>query len=119
MTLRKGAGITALLLVPAVLAAMTFQACGEDKTTKKTEVWIDPNDPTLPVDFKVQGEYVGSTAEGVKLGAQVIALGDGHFQAVVYPGGLPGAGWESGRSGFRPRASAVLGFGGTSREGRP
>jgi hypothetical protein len=52
-------------------------------------VWTDPKDPTLPVDFKVQGEFAG---EG--LGAQVIALGGGAFQAVLTPGGLPGDGWD-------------------------
>lgn len=52
-------------------------------------VWTDPNDKSLPADFKIQGEYTGQ-----KIGAQVIALGKGEFQAVIYPGGLPGAGWD-------------------------
>jgi hypothetical protein len=56
---------------------------------KESQVWTDPADPTLPVDFKIQGEYVGD-----KIGVQVIALGKGAFQAVIYPGGLPGAGWD-------------------------
>jgi Domain of Unknown Function (DUF1080) len=62
-------------------------AAADPKDTKG--VWIDPADPTLPVDFHIQGEYAGD-----KLGVQVIALGHGAFQAVVLPGGLPGAGWD-------------------------
>ncbi len=46
-------------------------------------------DPQLPVDFKYQGEYSNNN-----LGAQVIALGKGAFHVVLYPGGLPGAGWD-------------------------
>ena len=56
--------------------------------------WTDPEAADLPVDFQIQGEYAGTLKGGQKLGAQVIALGNGQFQAVVYPGGLPGAGWD-------------------------
>ena len=44
-------------------------------------------------DHRVQGEYTGKVG-GKKYGVHVIALGDGGFNAVFYPGGLPGDGWD-------------------------
>jgi hypothetical protein len=74
----------------AVLGGFAF-----DSACAQKDVWTDPEDPTLPKDFEIQGEYVGEVEEGENkaLGAQVIALGNGKFQAVLYPGGLPGKGW--------------------------
>jgi len=47
------------------------------------------DDPQIPDDFNYQGEYQSS-----KIGAQVISLDKGDFHVIVYPGGLPGAGWD-------------------------
>ncbi|MCS7046120.1 MAG: DUF1080 domain-containing protein [Gemmataceae bacterium] len=86
-----------VLLTAGALVGGSVGLAGEKKPPQKPrEVWTDPKDPTLPVDFALQGEYIGEIGGG-KLGAQVIALGQGHFQAVVLPGGLPGAGWDGKR----------------------
>jgi len=50
-------------------------------------------------DYKVQGEYKGALLESettaITWGLQVVALGDGAFEAVLLQGGLPGDGWYS------------------------
>lgn len=48
-------------------------------------------------DFAFMGEFVGTLPAGscyhYPVGLQVVALGDGKFQAAQYIGGLPGSGW--------------------------
>ena len=63
----------------------------DKKVEKKKEVWTDASDPSLPADFKFQGEYANKDAEA---SCQVIAMGGSAFQAVLYHNGLPGAGWD-------------------------
>lgn len=60
------------------------------------QTWTDPaqalaEDP----DFSLQGEYA---QEGAGLGAQIVALGGGKFDLYVLEGGLPGEGWDKGKS---------------------
>jgi hypothetical protein len=78
-------------LLVGVACCLTIGSQAAEKSDKT--VWTDPKDPTIPPDFKFQGEYLTS-GDGDKVGCQVIALGQKAFQAVVYPGGLPGAGWD-------------------------
>jgi Domain of Unknown Function (DUF1080) len=75
---------------------LALSAVAAPKKTHKA--WTDPEtaereDP----DFAIQGEY-RDTRAGVSVGAQVVALGNGRFEVYVLEGGLPGAGWEPGKS---------------------
>jgi len=55
------------------------------------------NEKDAGTDFQVQGEYIGKVGGKIGIGIQVIALGEGAFQGVLYTGGLPGAGWDEGQ----------------------
>lgn len=65
-------------------------------------------------DFQVQGEYSGLVHDEVTIGLQVVALGDGKFDAYAYPGGLPGKGWDGEQ---RVKASGETGDGVTVLHG--
>lgn len=85
----KRTTITSYLV--SILAFALCQANAADKEKNKT--WTDPEtakkeDP----DFSIQGEY-GSAKTGAAVGVQVVALGDGKFDAYIHQDGLPGLGW--------------------------
>ena len=80
-----------VVMVAAVVLAWSGQAPGAAKKPATT-AYLTPAE--AGPDYGVQGEYEGA-AGGKKIGVQVIALGKGAFQAVFYPGGLPGAGWDA------------------------
>lgn len=83
-----------MLLTTLMLAGKMSCAAGKHKET------IDPAEAQQDPDFAIQGEYLGQHVlfDGAQgdVGAQVIALGDGKFNAVILKGGLPGAGWKLG-----------------------
>ena len=88
MTMQKSR-IGLLAVVVAMLGSCLVRAA------EHGPAFTDPE--KAGVDYQLQGEYVGEveTDNGVQtFGAQVIALGSGTFEAVGYPGGLPGAGWQ-------------------------
>jgi len=82
----------------------------------KNKAWLDA-DKAAAEDpgFTIQGEY-GSAEAGAPYGVQVVALGDGKFDAYVLTGGLPGAGWDKSKarvklSGKRDGDSVVFAAG--------
>ncbi len=82
-------------------------------------VFVDP--AKVDQDFAFQGEYAGEVMTGdgaLKVGAQVVALGDGKFNMVGYHGGLPGDGWNGEEKreaqGERQDGRAVFEFDGNS-----
>ena len=86
-----------LLLGLAVLSVSSSPQAADAKSEKKESrrVFLSPDD--AGEDFVWQGEYsgmVGTDDNKLKLGVQIIALGDGKYRAVAYPGGLPGDGWD-------------------------
>jgi hypothetical protein len=92
-----------VVLLSLFILSTTVDAFAADKDATASEakkkeprrVFISPDD--AGDEYPLQGEYSGTIKAGsgeIKLGVQVIALGDGKFRAVAYPGGLPGDGWK-------------------------
>jgi hypothetical protein len=89
----------ALLAVSIALCGFACTACAQPKIET-----TDPAEAAKDLDFGAQGEYQGEgtwdDGNATKVGAQVIALGDGQFTVVVTKGGLPGDGWKRGEPRF-------------------
>ena len=76
-----------------LLAVNSGLAQSQDKKLAITDV------AKAGVDYSLQGEYTGDMVVNNRywktVGLQVIAQGNGKFDAVLYLGGLPGAGWDN------------------------
>jgi hypothetical protein len=83
------------MVIAAVLCGLLMGA--EEFVPKVAkDVYLDPKE--AGIEHKMQGEYAGELLgkEGgmKKIAAQIVAMGNGKFRAVMMEGGLPGDGWD-------------------------
>ena len=105
MSTRRKSFVSALVI--AFLATSVVIGVDDKKKKGKSETDATPENanpeavkknPKLAADFADQGEYTGTLAAGGKIGAQVVARGDGNFAVLIYHDGLPGDGYKPGKS---------------------
>jgi hypothetical protein len=95
------------------LAATCINGLAQVHADDGGPVYTDPAEADS--DFAFQGEYAGwqrsqpSHRSSEPIGLQVVARGDGRFEAVKYTGGLPGRSWF-GESKYRLSGQRVDSF---------
>lgn len=80
-----------LVVFSVVLTGGSAFAQGHKKAPAVTDI------NNVDRDYYYQGEYFGSISlpfQWQRIGFQVVAQGNGKFNAVAYTGGLPGSGWD-------------------------
>ena len=78
-----------------VLFAQACFICTASGADKKKRSYTDPKE--VDADYAIQGEYTGLLGpKKDKFGLQVIARGNGKFDAYSFEGGLPGDGFDAG-----------------------
>jgi hypothetical protein len=109
---RWGSKIMRDWIVAAALTASLVLPCANTVLAQARQPTGPPafTDPAQAgPDYPFQGEYAGYVyipGRGQEFaGLQIIALGNGKFDAVAYRGGLPGNGWD--RSGNKKLAGEV------------
>jgi hypothetical protein len=104
---------TVLLL--STTALLGAPLCGSAKPTH-SPAWSDPAKARAEEPgFSVQGEYAATESGKGDFGVQVVALGQGTFDAYVLEGGLPGIGWDKQKK--RTRIPGATADGKTSFQG--
>lgn len=81
--------MTRLLASLCLLIAAALPAWAQDKSQQAV---VDST--KADADFLLQGEYAGPASASSTQGLQLVALGDGKFQGMLYGKGLPGESWD-------------------------
>jgi hypothetical protein len=81
--------MTRLLASLCLLIAAVLPAWAQDKSQQAV---VDST--KADADFLLQGEYAGPASASSTQGLQLVALGDGKFQGMLYGKGLPGESWD-------------------------
>jgi hypothetical protein len=89
---------TPTILLAAVIAmAASTTLFAQNQAKPKPAAIVATDAAHAGPDFQFQGEYAGALKvqdQTMKVGVQVVALGNGNFRAVDFHGGLPGDGWN-------------------------
>ena len=93
--MRRQVFVCLMVSLCAGLFTTAARAADPPKDKAKT-TFLNAKDAGL--DYQLQGEWAGgarvATWGWLNCGLQVVSYGDGKFEAVLYRGGLPGAGWD-------------------------